>query len=110
MGVYNLISGISMLVFWGAACRWSWVPRDNALILPEVLTMLLLSGSGIVLLLKKARGEKLALLALGMLVYAVILACGKFAGLDQWGFAIFFGVISIASAVIAVCSVFTSGE
>jgi hypothetical protein len=102
-GVYNLVSGICMLAFWIVARLAHWFEPEKALLLPEILTILLLAGSGVALLRKKTWADKFAFLALGMLLYAVMLGCGKFMSQGQWGLALFFGLISTASAVIAVC-------
>ena len=109
-GVYALISAIAMAVIWVFILLFGAVSADMAahplqyyfLIGAEILTAVLLFISGVGLLKKSEKTLRLFYIAMGMLLYAVIFATGKFLSLELPYFSVLFVLVSLATAVLLI--------
>jgi len=88
--VYSIIIGIAMMCMWIAFLITNQVPEINTAplkisyhLMAEFLTALLLLISGFGLFTKKEWGFHLYLIAMGMLLYTVIVSAGYYANLGD---------------------------
>ena len=107
-GIYALISAFAIGVIWAILLGLGLLKEEVAayplqyyfLIGAEILTACLLLISAIGLLMGSEKATKLFFISMGMLLYAVIFATGKFLSLGFPYFALLFAVVSVATAVI----------
>jgi hypothetical protein len=113
VAVYAVVVGLFMIAWWGLDLRrgaWHRGDRSHAELglhlVAEAGTAALLVGSGIALLLGGARAERWALLALGMLLYTVVVSPGYFLARRElppvWMFAVL--AVTTLGAAAASCS------
>jgi hypothetical protein len=109
--VFALIAGIVIPVLWiyfisaGVITRFHTEPTAAAFLLAaEFAASVLLLISGISLLLKKAWAQKVWLTAMGMLLYALIIASGEFLQMNHPVFGPFFIIILFATACVLLLS------
>jgi hypothetical protein len=108
--VYALISGLCMFVLWGVFYAMGWVAEElannpisfSALLCAECCTALALLAGGFGTLAKKPWGIKLALAAMGMMLYAVLYGAGHFAQQGNVLLAMFFTVLSLATVILLI--------
>jgi len=76
----------------------------------EFTTAALLVVGGVGLLAVKKWGYHVFLLALGMLLYTIIVSPGYFGQLGQWVFVVMFAVLVVLTALFAVLAYRAEGE
>lgn len=100
VGLLMILQWISMLLF-GSVPELQSAPWAIAFHLAaELCTALVLIVGGISALNAKISGERILLVALGMVVYSEIVSPGYYAQLGQWSFVVMFGLL-LAGAIIA---------
>lgn len=106
--IYAMISAIALIAVWILIITFGFFKhelRDNAiqsyfLFAAEILTACLLFFSAIGLLKKSGSALKLFYISMGMMLYAVILAAGKFLGIGHVYFSSLFTAVAVATAVL----------
>jgi len=107
-GIYALISAFAIGVVWAILLGLGFIKEEISayplqyyfLIGAEILTACLLLISAIGMLRRSEGALKLFYISMGMLLYAVIFATGKFISLGFPYFALLFALVSVATAVI----------
>lgn len=112
--LYGIISSACMILLWaflfisGAARN---IINDGsagtaALVMVEALTSAVLLASGIGLMRGRQWAPALYHVSMGMLLYAVVLAAGKFAGTDYAFLGMLFILVAAATAIILFLRIF----
>ena len=107
-GVYALISAVAMVVIWALIIGLGFLDEEMRahplqhyfLIAAEGITACLLFVSAVGLLKKSGRAVKLFYISMGMMLYAVIFATGKFLSIGLTYFAGLFILVALATAVL----------
>jgi hypothetical protein len=104
--IFALIVGIGMIGMWGVFYFTNQIPelesepiRIKFHLAGEFITALLLIIAGIALLTRQGWATATYLVAMGMLLYTLIVSPGYFAQLGQWIFVVMFGVIIILGII-----------
>ena len=110
--VYAIVAGIAMLGYWSVSLARSKVPeletepiRIGFHIVAEFATAIVLLVGGIGLLLSSSWGLNVYLVAMGMLLYTVVVSPGYFAQKREWrmvGLFVILIVLGVASLVLAL--------
>lgn len=117
-GIYALVSSFAICLVWAILLGFGFI-REEILAHPlqyyfligaEGLSACLLLISSIGLFRGSARALKLFYIAMGMLLYAVIFATGKFFNLGLPYFALLFVAVSIATTVFLIIHLIKSKE
>ena len=115
--VYALAAGICIPVLWIYILISGILPKVHSeptaavfLIVSELATAAFLLASGIGLLLKQIWAQKLWYLAMGMLLYAVVLAAGEFLQLNRPFFGPVFIVLIAATACVTLLSLLVKDQ
>jgi len=105
-GWYSLVVGFGMLAQWGFFLATGQVPELQAEpfriafhLAGEAATAMALIVSGVALLRRLKWGRDVSFVALGMLIYTVIVSPGYFAQQGQWPLAAMFAVLLILALV-----------
>lgn len=103
---FCIVTGVGMLLQWGISLAGGQVPELNSEprriafhLAGEGLTAVLLIISGAGLLRNKSWAKSISLVALGMLLYTVIVSPGYFAQLGQWPMVVVFAVLLILTVL-----------
>ena len=103
---YGIVVGLIMIAQWIFFLTTGNVPelqnepwRIALHLAAEFTTALMLIASGIASLKSVARGRKILLVGLGMLIYGEIVSPGYFAQLGQWALVGMFAVLLIGATV-----------
>jgi|SRR6056297_544002 len=109
--IFSVIIGFSILALWIMLFLTDQIPEiDTELfrisfhIFSELLLAIILIISGIGLLRKSKRAEKLFLVAMGLLLYSVINAAGYYGQNGNWIMVVMFSAISLVSIMFTVFS------
>jgi hypothetical protein len=110
--VFALVVGAGMIGQWLFFLATGQVPelkteplRIRFHLAAELATAIALLAGGIALLTGQAWGQGFYLLAMGMLLYTVIVSPGYFAEKDQWAFVGMFAVVLVL-ALVSILLVF----
>ncbi len=110
-GWYGIVVGLMMVVMWVFLLASGQVPELQteplsiyAHLVAEFATAILLVVAGIGLLKNSQRAKKTYLVAVGMLVYSVVVSPGYYAQRGEWAFVVMFGIILIV-AIASILSV-----
>jgi hypothetical protein len=106
-GIYALVSAFAIGVVWTILLGCGFIREEISahpiqyyfLFGAEALTACMLFVSALGLLGKSGKGIKSFYIAMGMLLYAVIFAAGKFLSLGLLYFAVLFMAVAIATSV-----------
>jgi len=105
-GWYSIIVGLLMLVQWGFFLAAGQVPelRTEPLriafhLAGEFATALALLAAGVGIIRRLAWGRAAAFVALGMLIYTVIVSPGYFAQQGGWALVLMFAVLLVLALV-----------
>lgn len=115
VAAYSSIIGFFMLIFWAALLLTNQVPLEEqpwALgfhLAGEISTAILLVIAGLGLFLEKNWSKILAPMALGMLLYTVIVSPGYYAELGNMPMVIMF-IVLIALTVTAIIGLFKASN
>jgi hypothetical protein len=108
-GWYGVVVGVLIIGQWGFFLASGQVPelrtepiRISFHLAAELLTALALLVAGGAVLLGRAWGPAALLLALGMLLYTVVVSPGYFAQQGQW---VLLGLFGVLLALAAACAV-----
>lgn len=103
-GWFGIVVGLGMVAMWIAFLRSGRVPEANTApvaltfhLIAEGLTALLLVVAGGGILLEAQVAPQLYRVAVGMLLYTVIVSAGYFAQLGQWEFVTLFAVLGLGA-------------
>jgi hypothetical protein len=107
-GIYALISAVAMVIIWALIVGFGFLEEEMRahpvqyyfLLAAELITACLLFISAIGLLKQSDRALKLFYISMGMMLYAVIFATGKFLSIGQPYFAGLFVIVSWATVVL----------
>jgi len=109
VAVYPISVGVMMLSIWAILFGTNQVPEIETKtlsisfhLLAEFLTAVLLIIGGFGLLTNRKWGFQLYLLSMGMLLYAVLNACGYYAQKGEWIEVCMFIILSLITAFIVV--------
>lgn len=110
--VYALVVGVSIIGMWSMLLATGNVPevetepfRLGAHVAAEFAAAGLLIAGGIGLLGRRAWGGRVFLLALGMLLYSLILSPGYYLELGVLGFVLMFAVLLVIALLFAAAAV-----
>lgn len=110
--IFALVVGAGMIVQWSISFLRRQIPelesepvRIRFHLAGEIVTALTLVVSGACLFTDNRWGPMLFLIAIGMLLYTVIVSPGYFAQKRQWGWVVVFGLLLVLS-VAAIVLVF----
>ena len=111
VAIYSLFIGILMIGMWSMFILTGQVPEMATKpveimlhLLAEFTTALLLIGGGIALLKKIKIGYNLNLVALGMLLYTLIVSPGYYLQRGDWAFVGIFALIFIFTMIFLIIS------
>jgi hypothetical protein len=107
-GVFALISAVAMALVWALIVGCGFLAQEMRahpvqyafLLTAEGITACLLFISGVGLLRNAGRALRLFYIAMGMMLYAVIFAAGKFLDLGLTYFTGLFALVALATAVL----------
>ena len=115
--IYAIVVGVLMFGQWAMFIATGNVPelqtepiRIAFHLAGEFTTAALLVVGGVGLLAVKKWGYHVFLLALGMLLYTIIVSPGYFGQLGQWVFVVMFAVLVVLTALFAVLAYRAEGE
>ena len=115
--IYAIVVGLLMFGQWAIFLFTGNVPelqtepiRIAFHLAGEFTTAALLIAGGFGLLKLKKWGYHVFLLALGMLLYTIIVSPGYFGQLGQWAFVLMFAVLVVLTVVFAVLAYRREGE
>ncbi len=104
--IFALIVGVGMIGMWGVFYFTNQIPelesepiRIKFHLAGEFITALSLIIGGLALLTGQSWASAAYLVAMGMLLYTVIVSPGYFAQLGQWTFVVMFGVIILLGII-----------
>ena len=111
VAIYSLFIGILMIVMWGMFILTGQVPEMATKpaeimlhLVAEFTTAILLIGGGIGLLKKIKIGYNLNLVALGMLLYTLIVSPGYYLQKGDWVFVGIFTLLFIVTLIFLIIS------
>lgn len=114
IAIYSICVGVAMLGVWivqlitSQAPELQTAPIELAMaITADWLTAIMLLVVGVGLLSKCNWAHKLYLVALGMLIYSVVISSGYFGQLGNIIFVILFAILFILSAIFVISNVFS---
>jgi hypothetical protein len=113
IGIFALISGAAMGVIWiifaiAGIIQYLLTPGSITfimLVVAEAITAISLIIGGIMVLKQAVCGEKIAFIALGMMLYGCLYATGKFFHEEYIFLGLFFGLISIVTLIILLLQI-----
>jgi len=115
--IYAIVVGVLMFGQWAMFLITGNVPelqtepiRIAFHLAGEFTTAALLVVGGVGLLVVRKWGYHVFLLALGMLLYTIIVSPGYFGQLGQWVFVLMFAVLVVLTALFAVLAYRAEGE
>ncbi|HUS71279.1 MAG TPA: hypothetical protein VM075_10970 [Anaerolineae bacterium] len=115
--IYAIVVGVLMFGQWAMFLITGNVPelqtepiRIAFHLAGEFTTAALLIAGGVGLLAVRKWGYHVFLLALGMLLYTIIVSPGYFGQLGQWAFVLMFAVLVVLTVLFAVLAYRREGE
>ena len=106
ISVYSLFIGLFMIGFWSMLLFTDQVPADQKPyaisfhLAGEFLTAILLVTSGVGIWLKKGWSNFLSPVALGLLLYTVVVSPGYYAQLGEFTMVIMFMVLTVLTVIV----------